>query len=214
MRIGKFIVTRVSAIFILGAIGLLVFLIALQAYTSRFIFQDKFDIPNKYRVGVVFGAKLNADGTPGTYLKDRLDTALDLYYSDKIDIIIISGERLNQNFNEIDVMEKYILENGVPIERTYLDTGGLDTYSTVYRVKHIFQFDKVIYITQNFHLTRATFLGKMMGVDCVGYNADGSKYKNLNEHKFREVFANIKAMLDFSNDRQPDVLVDSKDSIN
>lgn len=200
--------------FIVGAFVILTFFIGLQAYTSRFIFKDKYDIPSKYRVGVVYGAKLNADGTPGTYLKDRLDTALDLYYSDKIDIIILSGERLNQNFNEIDVMEKYLLENGVPIESTYLDTGGLDTYSTVYRIKNIFQFDKVIYITQNFHLIRATFLGKMMGVDCVGYNADRSKYKNLNEHKFREVFANIKAMFDFSKDRQPQVLVDSKDSVN
>ncbi|QTV05780.1 SanA/YdcF family protein [Faecalibacter bovis] len=214
MRIGKFIITRVTALFIIGTLSLLVFLICLQAYTSRFIFQDKFDIPSKYRVGVVYGAKLNPDGTPGTYLKDRLDTALDLYYSDKINIIILSGERLNHNFNEIDVMEQYILDNGVPIENTYIDAGGLDTYSTVYRVKNIFQFDKVIYITQNFHLTRATFLGKMMGVDCIGYNADRSKYKNLNEHKFREVFANIKAVLDFSKDRQPDVLVDSKDSIN
>lgn len=214
MRIGKFIITRFTALFIIGTLLLLVFFICLQSYTSRFIFQDKYDIPASYRVGVVYGAKLNADGSPGTYLKDRLDTALDLYFSDKIDIIILSGERLHQNFNEIDVMEHYILENGVPIENTYLDAGGLDTYSTVYRVKNIFQFDKVIYITQNFHLTRATFLGKMMGVDCVGYNADRSKYKNLNEHKFREVFANIKAMLDFSNERKPEVLVDSKDSIN
>lgn len=213
MRIGKIFITRVSFLFILGILGLIAFAGTIQIFTSNYIFHDSTKIPLKYRVGVVFGAKLDKNGAPGVYLKDRLDTALDLYFNDKIDIIILSGERLNENFNEIDVMEKYILSNGVPIENTYLDAGGLDTYSTVYRIKNIFQFDRVIYITQNFHLTRATFLGKLMGVDCIGFNADRMKYKNLNEHKFREVFANIKAMLDFSKDRQPEVLVDSKDSI-
>ena len=214
MQLRKFIVKKIALIVIVGLLFILVSAVSIQLITSSYIFQNKFDIPNSYRVGVVFGAKLDKNGNPGTYLKDRLDTALDLYFNDKIDLIILSGERLNENFNEIDVMEHYILENGVPIEDTYLDTGGLDTYSSVYRIKNVFGFDQVIYITQNFHLTRATFLGKMMGVDCIGFNADRSKYKNLSQHKFREVFANIKAMLDFSNDRQPDVLVDSKDSIN
>lgn len=214
MHVGKVFFKRFTLIFFIGILSIILFATILQLFTSNYIYQNKFSLPNNYRVGVVFGAKLNKDGTPGAYLKDRLDTALDLYYNDKIDVIVLSGERLNQNYNEIDVMEKYILNNGVPIEDTYLDTGGLDTYSTVYRIKNIFEFDQVIYITQNFHLTRATLLGKLMGVDCIGFNADRSKYKNLSQHNFREIFANIKAMLDFSKDRQPDVLVDSKDSIN
>lgn len=214
MKVGKFIITRMTGLFILGVLLVVLFAFVVQLFTSKYIYQDKYKIPTKNRIGVVFGAKLNKNGTPGDYLKDRLDTALDLYYNGKIDLIVLSGERLNENFNEIDVMEKYILNEGVPIEDTYLDTGGLDTYSTVYRIKNIFEFDHVIYITQNFHLTRATFLGKLMGVDCIGFNADRSKYKNLSEHQFREVLANIKALLDFSKDRQPDVLVDSKDSVN
>jgi len=213
MKVSKLIINRFTPFIILGFTGILLGALWIKIYTSNYIYDDKYKLPAGYSIGVVYGAKLNKDGTPGVYLKDRLDTALDLYYNQKIDLIVLSGERLNEDFNEIDVMEKYILANGVPIEDTYLDTGGLDTYSTVFRMKNIFQFDRVIYITQNFHLTRATFLGKLMGVDCIGFNADRSKYKNLSEHRFREVFANIKAILDFSKDRQPDVLVDSKDSI-
>lgn len=202
-----FIISTLFAVFILLSYS------GIKLYSSQYIYEEIDDLPTKYRIGVVYGAKLNKDKSPGVYLKDRLDTALDLYNNDKIDVIVLSGERLTPDFNEIDVMESYILERGVPIEDTYLDTGGLDTYSTVYRIKNIFEFDQVIYITQNFHLSRATFLGKLMGVDCVGFNADRSKYKNLNEHKFREVFANIKALFDFSNDRKPAILMDSKDSI-
>lgn len=206
---GKLILKLVGGI----AISTFLFFVFIQTYSSKYIFKDETDLPDEYRVGVVFGAKLNKDGTPGEYLKDRLDTALELYFDDKIDIIVLSGERLNPNFNEIDVMENYVLSKGIPIEHTYLDTGGLDTYSTVYRVNTIFQFDHVIYISQNFHLIRATALGKLKGFNCIGFNADRSKYKNLSNHKFREVFANIKAMLDFSRGRKPKVLVDSKDSI-
>ena len=213
MNFKKLMKSRYSTIFLLIGLGVIITFFSVKIYTSKYIYDDIEQIPAQYRVGVVYGAKLNPDKSPGVYLKDRLDTALELYQNDKIDFIILSGERLDPDFNEIDVMEKYILERGVPIERTYLDTGGLDTYSTVYRVKNIFLFDEVIYITQNFHLTRATFLGKLMGVNCVGLNADRSKYKNLHEHEFREVFANIKAFFDFSNDRQPEVLMDSKDSI-
>ena len=214
IKIGAFLVKKFSIIVLLTVLGLVIFALGIQMYTSQYIYHDKDELPSKYRVAVVYGAKLDKKGQPGIYLKDRLDAVLDLYFSEKIDMIILSGERLDQGFNEIDAMEKYVLEAGVPIEKTYLDTGGLDTYSTVYRIKNIFKFDEVIYISQNFHLTRATFLGKMMGVDCIGYNADRSKYKNLSNHKFREVFANIKAMLDITKKRQPEVLVDSKDSIN
>lgn len=213
MKISEPPIKKILSFFAILTLVIFLSFLFINIYSSKSIYDDQINIPQDYSVGVVFGAKLNKDGTPGIYLKDRLDTALDLYFNDKIDVIVLSGERLNPNFNEIDAMEKYVLENGVPIDHTYLDTGGLDTYSTVYRVKNIFQFNKVIYISQSFHLSRAIFLGKLTGVDCIGFNADRSKYKNLSNHKFREVFANIKAMLDFSKDRKPKVLVDSKDSI-
>ncbi len=213
MKITLKTVRKILVFFSISTLIIFLSFIFINAYSARFIYDDKLDLPSTHRVGVVFGAKLNKDGEPGVYLKDRLDAALELYFNNKIDVIVLSGERLNPNFNEVDVMENYILSHGVPIEHTYLDTGGLDTYSTVYRIKHIFQFDDVVYISQNFHLSRVLLLGKLIGADCFGYNADRTKYKNLSNHQFREVFANIKAMLDFSKDRKPKVLVDSKDTI-
>jgi len=213
MIIRRISLIRGFLILIVSIVLFLFFIFYIKIFSSEYIYDDLNRIPNKYRVGVIFGAKLDKDGNPGKYLKDRLDTALDLYFNNKIDLIVLSGERLNPNFNEIDVMEEYVLSRGVPIEHTYLDTGGLDTFSTIYRVKNIFQFDQVVYISQNFHLERATFLGKIKGIDCIGFNADRSKYKNLSNHKIREVFASVKAMFDFINNRKPDVLVDSKDTI-
>ena len=198
--------------FIVGLIAVFTLIVALiiQVFTSYYIYNYQGNIPSDYRVAVVFGAKVQANGQPTRFLKDRLDAAIRLYKEDQVDVILLSGEKLHENFNEIDVMEKYLLDRGVKIEDTYLDGAGLDTYSTIYRTKNIYQFDKVILISQSYHLKRALFLGKVFGLDCIGYNADSGPYKTEGKQSFREILANIKALLDIGNERAPEVILAPK----
>ncbi|STD55562.1 vancomycin high temperature exclusion protein [Empedobacter falsenii] len=198
--------------FIVGLIAVFTLIVALiiQIFTSYYIYNYQGNIPSDYRVAVVFGAKVQANGQPTRFLKDRLDAAIRLYKEDQVDVILLSGEKLHENFNEIDVMEKYLLDRGVKIEDTYLDGAGLDTYSTIYRTKNIYQFDKVILISQSYHLKRALFLGKVFGLDCIGYNADSGPYKTEGKQSFREILANIKALLDIGNERAPEVIIAPK----
>ncbi len=198
--------------FIVGLIAVFTLIVALiiQVFTSYYIYNYQGNIPSDYRVAVVFGAKVQANGQPTRFLKDRLDAAIRLYKEDQVDVILLSGEKLHENFNEIDVMEKYLLDRGVKIEDTYLDGAGLDTYSTIYRTKNIYQFDKVILISQSYHLKRALFLGKVFGLDCIGYNADSGPYKTEGKQSFREILANIKALLDIGNERAPEVIIAPK----
>lgn len=134
-----------KSMFVVGLIAVFTLIVALiiQVFTSYYIYNYQGNIPSNYRVAVVFGAKVQANGQPTRFLKDRLDAAIRLYKEDQVDVILLSGEKLHENFNEIDVMEKYLLDRGVKIEDTYLDGAGLDTYSTIYRTKNIYQFDKV-----------------------------------------------------------------------
>ncbi len=198
--------------FVVGLIAVFTLIVALiiQVFTSYYIYNYQGNIPSNYRVAVVFGAKVQANGQPTRFLKDRLDAAIRLYKEDQVDVILLSGEKLHENFNEIDVMEKYLLDRGVKIEDTYLDGAGLDTYSTIYRTKNIYQFDKVILISQSYHLKRALFLGKVFGLDCIGYNADSGPYKTEGKQSFREILANIKALLDIGNERAPEVIIAPK----
>jgi len=211
VKVGKFFFRK--SVLIIGLIAIFTLLVALsiQLFTSRYIYNYQGNIPSNYRVAVVFGAKVQADRNPTRILKDRLDAAIRLYNEDQVDIILLSGEKLHESFNEIDVMEKYLLDRGVKIEDTYLDGAGLDTYSTIYRTKNIYQFDKVILITQSYHLKRALFLGKFFGLDCIGYNADIAPLRSENSHSFREVLANIKALLDLSKERTPEVIIQPKE---
>lgn len=201
-----------KSMFIAGLIAVFTLIVALiiQIFTSYYIYNYQGNIPSDYRVAVVFGAKVQANGQPTRFLKDRLDAAIRLYKEDQVDVILLSGEKLHENFNEIDVMEKYLLDRGVKIEDTYLDGAGLDTYSTIYRTKNIYQFDKVILISQSYHLKRALFLGKVFGLDCIGYNADSGPYKTEGKQSFREILANIKALLDIGNERAPEVIIAPK----
>ncbi len=201
-----------KSMFIVGLITVFTLIVALiiQIFTSYYIYNYQGNIPSDYRVAVVFGAKVQANGQPTRFLKDRLDAAIRLYKEDQVDVILLSGEKLHENFNEIDVMEKYLLDRGVKIEDTYLDGAGLDTYSTIYRTKNIYQFDKVILISQSYHLKRALFLGKVFGLDCIGYNADSGPYKTEGKQSFREILANIKALLDIGNERAPEVIIAPK----
>ena len=201
-----------KSMFVVGLIAVFTLIVALiiQVFTSYYIYNYQGNIPSDYRVAVVFGAKVQANGQPTRFLKDRLDAAIRLYKEDQVDVILLSGEKLHENFNEIDVMEKYLLDRGVKIEDTYLDGAGLDTYSTIYRTKNIYQFDKVILISQSYHLKRALFLGKVFGLDCIGYNADSGPYKTEGKQSFREILANIKALLDIGNERAPEVILAPK----
>ncbi|MDH2206787.1 MULTISPECIES: SanA/YdcF family protein [Empedobacter] len=210
MKIGRFVMRK--SMFIVGLITVFTLIVALiiQIFTSYYIYNYQGNIPSDYRVAVVFGAKVQANGQPTRFLKDRLDAAIRLYKEDQVDVILLSGEKLHENFNEIDVMEKYLLDRGVKIEDTYLDGAGLDTYSTIYRTKNIYQFDKVILISQSYHLKRALFLGKVFGLDCIGYNADSGPYKTEGKQSFREILANIKALLDIGNERAPEVIIAPK----
>ncbi|WP_152606121.1 SanA/YdcF family protein [Empedobacter falsenii] len=210
VRIGRFVMRK--SMFIVGLIAVFTLIVALiiQVFTSYYIYNYQGNIPSNYRVAVVFGAKVQANGQPTRFLKDRLDAAIRLYKEDQVDVILLSGEKLHENFNEIDVMEKYLLDRGVKIEDTYLDGAGLDTYSTIYRTKNIYQFDKVILISQSYHLKRALFLGKVFGLDCIGYNADSGPYKTEGKQSFREILANIKALLDIGNERAPEVILAPK----
>ncbi|MGL5233334.1 MAG: SanA/YdcF family protein [Empedobacter falsenii] len=210
VKIGRFVMRK--SMFIVGLIAVFTLIVALiiQVFTSYYIYNYQGNIPSNYRVAVVFGAKVQANGQPTRFLKDRLDAAIRLYKEDQVDVILLSGEKLHENFNEIDVMEKYLLDRGVKIEDTYLDGAGLDTYSTIYRTKNIYQFDKVILISQSYHLKRALFLGKVFGLDCIGYNADSGPYKTEGKQSFREILANIKALLDIGNERAPEVIIAPK----
>jgi len=149
------------------------------------------------RVAIIFGAGLRRDGTPTAMLRDRVLTGAELYFSGKVEKLLMSGDNRFVDYNEPESMRQFALSVGVPDEAIVLDYAGRRTYDTCYRAKAIFGVDRALLVTQGFHLPRALFLCNMLGMDTLGVEAihcywNGSPFV----WDVREQFATVAAFLD------------------
>jgi SanA protein len=155
------------------------------------------DVPAR-RVAIVFGAGLTRSGEATPVLKDRVDTAVRLYFSGKAEKLLMSGDNRFVEYNEPEAMRQYALSLGVPNEDIVLDYAGRRTYDTCYRAKEIFGIKEAILVTQPFHLARALFLCNALGLDGVGVEANNRVYlkRSLLYWNVRELPATVTAFAD------------------
>jgi len=186
---------------------IVVFLLSFQTENqgSSYIYQDISKIPNAQTV-MILGASVLRNKTMSDMLKDRADTAIDVYNSNKADNILISGDGQAKNYNEVEVVNSYLLEQGIPKEKILLDYYGFDTYDSLYRARDIFGIKNLIISTQNFHLPRALFIAQSLGIQAYGITADKHKYKNMELNIGRELLATVKAYVDVFYNAKPAVL--------
>jgi len=201
----KFVMRRkifkiiIRIIFYLSLMGLFIVAITrvvfLRNASSETFSRD--NAPAK-RVAIVFGAEVKRDGTPSTVLRDRVETAVALYKSGKVEKLLMSGDNRFVNYNEPESMRQYALKLGMPDSDIVLDYAGRRTYDTCYRAKEIFGADSSILVTQGFHLPRALFLCNAFGINAVGVNADNYYYlKRLRLFwNTRELLASVQSVLD------------------
>jgi SanA protein len=149
-------------------------------------------------VAIVFGAGLQRNGTPSAVLRDRVETAADLYHAEKVEKLLMSGDNRFVEYNEPAAMRDYAISLGVPEEDIVLDFAGRRTYDTCYRARHIFDVQQATLITQNFHLARALFTCNNLGIEADGVSADVRRYRRLSYAFWilREVAATSMAVWD------------------
>ena len=127
-------------------------------------------------VAIVFGAGLTRSGQPTAILKDRVETAAQLYFSGKASRLLMSGDNRTLAYNEPEAMRQYAMSLGVPSSAIVLDYAGRRTYDTCYRARAIFGLDSVLLVTQAFHLPRALFLCNALGIQAAGVEANNHRY--------------------------------------
>ena len=192
----KKILITISIILTIIIIYLITTPLAILQYGKNKIYTDISDIKG-YEIAIVFGAGLKPDGTPNDMLKDRLDTATELYNEEKIEKILLSGDNSLVEYNEPQAMyNSLVYTNEIPPEDVVRDFAGLGTYDTCARAKNIWNIDKAILISQGYHLSRAIFTCNTLGVQSTGYYATKNTYIGDSYYKFRELLAIHKAVLD------------------
>lgn len=135
---------------------------------------------------IVLGCLVLEDGTPSDILLDRLKTGVELYKRGVAPKIIMSGDHSSDDYNEVAAMKKYAVDAGVPSEDVFMDHAGFSTYETIYRAKEIFGANKVIIVTQEYHLYRAVYIAEQFGMEAYGVASDYTFKES------REIFARCK----------------------
>ena len=140
---------------------------------------------------LVLGAAVRGD-TPSKMLQDRLDVAISLYEQGVAPKLLLSGDNGQVYYNEVVVMQKYVLDAGVPAEDVFLDYAGFSTYESMYRARDVFLVETAVVVTQKYHLYRALQIGKALGLSVQGVASDQKSYAGQEYRDLREVAARIK----------------------
>jgi SanA protein len=142
---------------------------------------------------IVLGALVFPDGTVSEMVADRLETAYGLYAAGKAKKILITGDHGTLNYDEVNTMRRYLERKGVPTEDIFMDHAGFDTYNSMYRARDVFQVHSAIIVTQRFHLPRAVYIARKLGLDVQGVAADRHVYVGAGYYEVRELGARLKA---------------------
>lgn len=185
-------------IFAIAGIALLIGIaaVSLSVYmvktTEKSIFTaDTFKNAEKADCVLILGAGVK-DGKPKPMLRDRLLTGIELYKSGAAKKIIMSGDHGRADYDEVNVMRAFALEQGVKAEDIFLDHAGFSTYDSVYRAKNIFGAENIIIVSQKYHLYRALYIAKKLDVNAAGISADLNTYGGQLKRDIREIIARDK----------------------
>lgn len=141
---------------------------------------------------LVLGALVYGNEQLSLVLKDRVDYAIKLYNAGKADRLLFSGDHGQKDYDEVNAMMDYAVSKGVPKEDIFLDHAGFSTYESMYRARDVFCVKSCIIVTQQFHVSRAVYIARALGLDAVGVNSDPRVYSNAASDAIRESLARLK----------------------
>jgi SanA protein len=141
---------------------------------------------------LVLGALVRPDGAPSPILNDRLKVALGLYNMDKSDKVLLSGDHGQIEYDEVNAMKSFMEQNEVDEQNIFMDHAGFSTYESLYRARDVFKVKKVVIVTQEYHLKRAIYTARKMGLEAYGVAADLQNYRGMSKFKLREIAARNK----------------------
>jgi SanA protein len=144
---------------------------------------------------IVLGAYVRPNGSLSPALRERLETGLDLYQRGGAPKIMVTGDHGTKNYNEVQAMKDFLLERKVPEQDIFMDHAGFDTYDSLYRARDVFGIKCALVVSQDFHVPRAVYIGRTLGLEVYGVNTPGS-YPWWFKMVMREWLARAKGMLD------------------
>lgn len=143
---------------------------------------------------IVLGAQWKTNG-PSYVLQKRLDTALE-YLRENPDtkVIVSGGQGDNEHISEAQGMYDYLLAAGIDEERIFMEDQSTNTYENLVFSSALLdkENDRVVLVTNNFHVFRAVKIAERQGYTAVEGLAAGSYPAMIPNNLLREFFGVIK----------------------
>ena len=194
--------TRVNILLSLAALALATLAIfagasaIVSATTATRCFAELDKIPHSH-AGLLLGCSKNLEGgLENGFFQRRIEAAVKLYRSGKVDLLIVSGDNHTVGYNETRDMHDALKNAGIPEEKLYCDFAGFRTLDSIVRAKEVFGQSSVTIISQRFHNERALFIAMKRGVDAIAFDAGEPETFNCVRTKIREQFARVRCVLD------------------
>lgn len=144
-----------------------------------------------YDCVLVLGCGVWGD-TPSHMLEDRLLEGISLCQSGASKKLLMSGDHGRKGYDEVNVMKKFAVDRGIPSEDVFMDHAGFSTYESMYRAKEIFKAEKILIVTQDYHLYRAIYDARALGLEAYGVASNPRSYGGQLYRDIREILARNK----------------------
>lgn len=174
----------------------IVFVFSINMYVksstkSKIIKDNDFSNIDNIDCIIILGAGVWGD-KPSPMLEDRLLEGINLYKNNVAPKIIMTGDHGKEEYDEVNVMKKFAMDKDVPSEDIFMDHAGFSTYESLYRAKEIFETQKVVIVTQEYHLYRALYIANKLGIEAYGVASDPRQYVGKTYREIREILARSK----------------------
>ena len=167
----------------------------LDAASDNFLTPEEASLQEGVDCIVVLGCLVRDNGVPSDMLYDRIRMGVELYSLGASPRIIMSGDHGRTDYDEVDAMKKTAIDLGVPSASIFKDHAGFSTYESIYRAKEIFGADKIIIVSQEYHLHRALYIAEKLGIEAYGVASDYRTYYGQASREIREILARNKDVI-------------------
>lgn len=191
----KWLIRIIMIIVSSGVIGVLALMI-INSYIKASV-KDKILSPEEVMTLdnidciLILGAGVWNDNRPSAMLKDRLQEGIQLYKNGVSNRLLMSGDHGRIEYDEVNVMKQFAINEGVPSADIFMDHAGFSTYESMYRARDIFESDKLVIVTQEYHLYRALYIADRLGIEAYGVATEGV-YAGQRYRELREILARNK----------------------
>ena len=190
---------KLKRVFLSGCVMLLVFLLTIVCINASVVGTASPKILDAEHLSeldadyvLVLGCGLRSDGSPSDMLYDRVSVGTEVFLLGASDKLLLSGDRAGASYDEVTAMKRLALELGVSSDTIDSDYEGFSTYESVLRAKEDFGAEKIIIVTQKYHLYRALYIADSLGLEAYGVSADLRTYRGQIYRDLRELAARVK----------------------